>query len=313
MIARTDFFSKPAGLFLALVFLMPSLALADTLFVDCNARQSIGGTLPMLKPGDTILVSGTCVENVAVSGWTGQFDGITLDGQGTATISGQDSSRNTIQLTGVRNVTVKGFRITGGNDGIVSDEGESVSIENNTIEQVGRFGIQQQGGTLAVTNSVIQNNPRDGILVSENAVVRIGLPGGVGGGAGAVARPNIIQGNGGHGVQIQRASRARISANTIRNNGLNGVNVQNLSFAQIGFNVIEGNRQSGIQATQNSGVELGTDTGTGNDLPNSTRVPNGQYGIDCSLGAYADGRLGSLSGTRGPKNFTEGANDSLLP
>ena len=304
MTTRIDFLGKSAGLFLALVFLLPSLAVAASISVNCNAGDTIKGALPKLKPGDKLVVSGTCVENVAVGGASapnGQFDGITLDGQGTATISGPDSSTNTLELWSVRNFTIKGFRITGGRDGIVVNAGQVVGIENNTIEQVGRHGISvQRGTTLAhVKNSVIQNNPGNGIVVNEASYVRIGFGSVVEATEGDTGA-NTIQGNGGEGVRLQRASMARILLNTIRNNGSNGVLVEKLSYAEIASNIIEGNAQDGVRATQNSGVLLGQDTGTGNEnRPNDTGTPNRKCGVEISLGAYVDGRLGSLTGISG--------------
>ena len=310
MIPRTAFIGN-AMFFLALAFLLPSVAMAgDTLFVDCNSGQSIGGTLPMLRPGDTLLVSGTCVENVEVSGQTGQFDAITLDGQGTATISGPDSSQDTLRLVGLREATVKGFRITGGRDGIQTRWVTAVFIMNNTVEQTARNGIQiTRKSYVHMAGNVVQNNPRNGIEV-QDGTVRIGSsldeP--------PQPDPNLIQGNGGHGIVLSRVSVARILGNTIRNNRQNGINIEKLSQADIASNIIEANSQNGIQATQSSGVNLGTDTGTGlENSPNTTGSPNGQYGIDCSVGAYAVGRLGSLNGVRGARNFITGANDSLLP
>ena len=124
----------------------------------------------------------------------------------------------------------------------------------------------------------------------------------------------LIRRNGGHGVHIQRSSMARIYVTTIRDNGQNGVNIVKFSYAELASNTIEGNAQSGVQATQNSGLHLGNATGDANeDRPNSTGAPNGQWGVSASVGAYVTGRLGTLTGVRGPKTFTTGANDSLLP
>ena len=312
---RTDFFVKLTYLLVALVMFLPSWGVAETRFVNCNSGRSIGETLKTLSPGDTLQVNGTCLENVEINNQTGQFDGITLDGQGIATISGPDPSVNTLQLTNVRDVTVKGFRITGGRDGIVISSGQRVAIESSTIEQVGRQGMQVQRGTAMahIINSVIQNNPSHGIVVNENSYLRIGFATGVGSTEGDTG-PNVIQGNGGHGVHIQRGSVARVYLNTISNNSQNGVNVEKMSFAEIASNTIEGNTRNGIRAQHNSGVNLGADTGTGlENLPNSTGTPNGQFGLNVSLGAYADGKLGTLTGRSGATNFTEFPINSLVP
>ena len=111
------------------VLLLPVPGVAgDTWLVDCNAGNTIQGAMTSAKSGDTLLVSGTCRENVQITGWD-----LILDGQGTATISGPDSSAATIELMGVRNLTVKGFRVTAGRDGIVVNAGQMVALENNKI------------------------------------------------------------------------------------------------------------------------------------------------------------------------------------
>ena len=310
MIASTDFFGKSIYLFMAFVLLMPALAMAATTTVDCNAGGSIGGALATLKPGDTLLVSGTCLENVEVDGETGEFDGITLDGQGTATITGPDSSRDNLRLVAVRGVTVRGFRFTGGRDAIHVRWSTMVFILNNTIEQMGRNGIQVTRGAWAhISDNVIQNNPRNGIQVEESTVR-------IGGSLDEPAEPapNLIQGNGVHGILVNRASVARIFGNTIRNNAEDGISLVKMSQADIASNTIEGNTRNGIRAQHNSGVNLGADTGTGlENLPNSTGTPNGQFGLNVSLGAYADGKLGTLTGRSGATNFTEFPINSLVP
>ena len=130
MIFRTDVFPNRARFFSALVFLVPSLALAEdaqspsgarrgefdsSAFVNCDAGDTIGHALTALKSGDTLFVTGTCRENVEISA---EFEVILLEGGGTATISGPDSSRDTLRLVGQRGVLVRGFLITGGRDGI---------------------------------------------------------------------------------------------------------------------------------------------------------------------------------------------------
>lgn len=313
---RADLFARAAWPCAALLFfLMSSSAVAGAQqsrasrfprFVDCDAGNTIGGALTSLEPGDTLYVRGTCVEHVDV-----MLDGIVLDGQGTATISGPDSSRDTLRLVGVRGATVKGFRITGGRDGIHTRWVMGlVFVHNNIIERTGRNGIQLTRNSYAhISGNVIRNNPRNGIEVQDSRT-RIG---------GTLDEPpqpdpNVIEDNGGHGIVVTRGSVARVNGNVIRRSGQNGIYVEKVSQADIGSNVIEDNAQSGIQATHNSGVNLGADTGTGlEQSPNSTGRPNGQWGIDCSVGTYAAGRLGSLTGARGQKSFTAGANDSLRP
>ena len=78
--------------------------------LTCGHERTIGQALETLKPGETLLVSGTCNENLVVGE---AFHDITLDGQGTAAISG-DSSANAVTVTG-NGITIRGFTISGGN------------------------------------------------------------------------------------------------------------------------------------------------------------------------------------------------------
>src|SRR4029453_14267288 len=51
--------------------------------VNCDRGENIAQALARAEPGDTIRVTGTCVERVSI-----KTDRITLDGQGTATLDG---------------------------------------------------------------------------------------------------------------------------------------------------------------------------------------------------------------------------------
>ena len=92
----------------------------------------------------------------------------------------------------------------------------------------------------------------------------------------------------------------------------NGINVIQASQATISDNSINGNGQNGIFVSENSGVNLGSDTGSGIfDAPNTTAVNNGRNGINCRVGGYGNGRIGTLNGNGGPKDFGTSCIDSL--
>jgi parallel beta-helix repeat protein len=115
---------------------------------------------------------------------------------------------------------------------------------------------------------------------------------------------------------VSRSSSARIITNTISNNiGGHGVIVFRVSHADISNNTIDGNGIDGIRVQDNSGVNLGRDTGTNPDeLPNNTTANNTGFGIRCFRGGYADGRLGTLNGASGDKDFNDSTCvDSLIP
>jgi parallel beta-helix repeat protein len=276
--------------------------------VDC-AREQAGAlqrALDRARSGDTIRVSGTCNENVIIPLGT---DLLTLDGGGTATINGPDAALNTLSARGVRGLTIRGFRITGGRAGISIDRGSSASIDGNTIEYVGRFGIIAGGwSTVNIVNNTIQNNPSHGINVTGNAFVFIGFATA----DDTIASPNTIRYNGVHGINVSFSASARIAGNTISDNVRNGVNVDRASHATVSDNTIDANGQNGIFVTENSGLNLGSDTGTGIfDAPNRTTVNNALRGISCRVGGYANGRLGTLNGNGGGKDVGTSCIDSV--
>src|SRR5262245_54874540 len=80
--------------------------------VDCDQTPSgaLQKAIAATHPGDTLVVNGTCNEHVTIP-----VDkiSITLDGGGTATISGSDPAQPTVLVRG-RDVAIQGFTINGG-------------------------------------------------------------------------------------------------------------------------------------------------------------------------------------------------------
>jgi len=291
------------------LWFLQSVGVAGTIKVTCGPKETIGNALKKLKPGDTLLVSGTCNENVEISA---ELSRITLDGQGKATVNGPDAKTNTITVLG-REVTIKGFTIRGGRRGIAVSRGGTAVIDGNTVENVaGDFGVQvSQSSSARIINNTIRNNPGNGINVSASSFAFIGFVTTL----ETTARPNTIQNNGTAGINVGRSSAARIHGNTITDNKTAGVLVNRASQVDIGGNTISGNGGDGILVVGNSIVNLGSDTGSGPfQLPNTSGAPNSGFGIRCSINSSADGRLGTLNGSKGTKDFTEsGCVDSLIP
>jgi nitrous oxidase accessory protein NosD len=276
--------------------------------VDCDHERpgALQRAIDRARPGDTIEVIGTCYENVVIPV---DKDRITLDGGGNATINGPDATMNTLQVRGPRGTTIRGLTITGGRVGIDISRSASALIDGNTIERTGRNGITL--GALAsanIANNTIQDNPGQGILVTGAAFGFIGFASA----DDTVASPNVIRGNGINGISVTLSSSARIAGNVISDNARNGILVERASQANVSDNLIEANGQNGIFVTENSGVNLGSDTGSGLfDAPNRTTVNNGLSGISCRVGAYANGRIGTLNGGGGQKDVGATCIDSL--
>jgi parallel beta-helix repeat protein len=288
-----------------LLWLLTSPGQAATVKLTCSAKDTMGNAVKKLKPGDTLLVSGTCNENLEIPF---EASRITLDGQGKATISGPDSSTPTITIRG-RGITIKGFSITGGREGIQVPGGGEALIDGNTIQGVGRFGIQvNRQSSAVIVNNTVRNNTGNGISIGGSSYVLVGIRTGL----DKTTSPNTIENNGGAGITVGRSSSARIVGNTIRNNKGHGVLITRASQADVSNSNIEGNAGNGIDLSQNSAVSLGVGTGTGIfDLANTTASNNGGVGIRCSKNSSVDGRIGSLNGNGGAKDFDNNCVDSL--
>jgi len=293
-----------------LLFFQPSSGNAQADVTCTGIGTPLQTAIDAANPGDTITVTGPCNENVVIG--PGKI-GLTLEGINPATIDGLLDTSPTIASLG-REITITGFTITGGQDGILVYRGGTATIDGNTIQNTARFGINvAENSNANIINNIIQTNPGGGISVYDNSSARIGvllL-------SDTVARFNTIQGNGGSGIFVARSSTAMIVGNTIKDNAEDGVRVVRSSQADISDNIINGNALNGILVSQNSGVNLGNDSGpTIFDFPNATTVVNGMYGINASLGAYVDGRRYTLRGEKkNPANglsilFTSGSINS---
>jgi parallel beta-helix repeat protein len=290
------------------LWLRPSVgrAQANTHTLTCGPEKTIEQALKTLKPGDTLLVSGTCDENVVLGQ---EVDRITLDGDGTAAINGESSSF-TVTVRG-RGITIRGFTITGGLQGIAVLDGGSAVIDGNTIQGATASGIVVfRNSTANIINNTILHNLSSGIQLQHSSSAQIGFAGPP---SNRVSLPNTIQDNGVSGIQVLRGSSAQIFSNTIQNNGSHGVVVDRNAQAEIGACTITGNAGDGIRGMRNAGVDTGTDaTGATPQFDDDTNTGmNGGFGVRCMIDGFVDGRLGALTGTLGGKSFAENCVDSI--
>jgi len=267
--------------------------------VDGDAGEKIQDKIAVAKPGDTILVSGTCRETVNIPS---EVIRITLDGQGKAMIDAP--AKNDGFFIRGKDITIKGFTISAGRDGIHlsgAAAGASATIEGNVIRKTGRHGIHMDhSGVSRIAGNRIEDVPAFGVDVGEGSVARIGY----------LLRPlgraaNIIRNAGQHGIAVTRGSSARIVGNTIENNGASGVFVSRNSHADIFGNAISGNAGNGITASHNAGVNLGNEDNMFELGPNQTDAAskNAGYGLSGSVGGYVDGPMGSLDGIKGAREL----------
>ena len=304
---------RNVGWVLALPLLAAAPAQAGDKQVDCDKPgQTISKGLHTLMPGETLTVRGTCREFVVLPQ---EMQRIRLDGGGTASIQPPAPTSSAVLIRG-QGITLTGFRITGGFNGVLVRNGASALLAGNSIQGNERDGLVViENASASVTNNAIRDNGRFGILVSESANLRLGILNlAVGelpvGGAG----PNTIENNGSDGVQVLRSSSAVLVQNRIADNGRHGVSVLQNAHALLAGNTLDANSQDGILVGDGSGVNLGTgSTSNPEDQLNHTTSANGGFGIRCFVYSYARGGLGMLNGAAGAKSFTPICFDGMLP
>lgn len=290
-------------------------AAAATLPVDCDAGTTVTAVLARAKPGDELVVSGTCRENVLIPS---TLHGITIRGAEKATIvGGPDPTRAVILVLG-REIVIRNLRLTGGRNGINVLRSGTVRVDGVTIEDSGATRIAGSGlginigqhAFAAVIRTTIRNNWNVGILVHENSSARIGF----------VDAANIIGGNtiadNGIGILVNSTSQARVIGTMIVGNKREGIRVEEISHVGFADNVIEGNGDNGITVTRTAGaiVEISA-LGALILTPNRTRpeAMNLGFGMACSLGGYVSGSLGTLDGVKGKTAITSGCTNAVTP
>lgn len=290
----------------ALFWLLPSAEAQ----VDCDKEPSgaLQRAIDAARPGDTVLVAGTCKENLDISESRNR---ITLDGGGKAIIHGPDLDEVTISVRG-RGIVIRGFTITGGLDGVRVQQGGHAKIDGNAIERTRQFGIiVTERSSAIIINNTVQYNPRIGIVVNAGSFAHIGVDTIVF--SEPVIGPNVVRYNG-QGILMERTASARIATNDVSFNNGYGFRIDSAAQANISSNTINGNAGDGILVSRGSGGNLGQPTGVGIlMLPNSTTIKNQGFGVRCEIGGYTDGRLGSLNGASGVQSDALGCINTLLP
>ena len=272
---------------------------AATLAVDCDAGNTIASVYATVKPGDTVLVNGTCKEQVSVPP---EVTRVTFDGQKKTTIvhpGGQQASPHAFYNRG-KEITIKGFTVTGGQDGIHLSGPASAVIDGNLVTKNSGRGIHIDKGSIArILNTTVEQSGGIGIDITGASYAYIGV---------FIPRvptlgPNTVRNNGGPGINIERTSGAWIVGNAISGNKESGIAVHRNAQADVIANTINGNGGDGITVSYNSGVNF--DSEPRKDGPNKTTTgqSNGGAGIKCTIGGYVDGPLGTLAGAKDAKNL----------
>jgi parallel beta-helix repeat protein len=280
-----------------------SSANAATLNVDCDAGNTIASVYATIKPGDTVLVNGLCKEQVNIPP---EVTRVIFDGQKKTTIQhpgGQQASPHAFYNRG-KEITIKNFTVTGGQDGIHLSGPASAVIDGNLVTKNSGRGIHIDKGSIArILNTTVEQSGGIGIDVTGASYAYIGvfIP------RVPALAPNTIRNNGGPGINIERTSGAWIVGNTISGNKDSGITVHRNAQADVIANTINGNGGDAITVTYNSGVNF--DSEPRKDGPNKTTQNNAGAGIKCAIGGYVDGPLGTLAGAKGVKDIDKSCVD----
>jgi Right handed beta helix region len=246
-----------------------------------GAFPSITAALSTLNPndGNTITVSGTCVENIFFA----NFERLVIQaafGQ-RATIRAADPAGIVLQTFQSTGILFTNLVIQGGSTGILLNQGSNVTIVNCAIQGNSGDGLDMQmASTLVMENSTIQDNQGNGMAVAvgsnatmatqPNERIRVLRNGGDGIDVdGSFFQVNFgtldVENNGGAAI-AQTGGRILIfgdgvgGGNLFQGNG-EGIDVFNAGSAQFfGRNVIQNNGDVGLQILGSSVAIFGSGT-----------------------------------------------------
>jgi len=282
------------------LWLLPAGAAPDTKQRTCGSRpgHTLQHFLDELKPGDTLIVSGTCNENVVIG--EGRRN-LTIVGQGTATINGSGNpNAPAVQIRG-RGITIKGFTIIGGRHGVQLIGGGTGTVDSNKISSATAHGVGVHNNSSArIVDNTIEQNGSNGICVCEHSVADIGFRGDF----ATQGSPNVVRNNGNNGILVADASYAEIESNSVYGNLSTGIAVDNGSSAKIGFqsgvagtfasgNTIESNGNRGILVARSSSARI---------VENIIRNNTGD-GVGVVRAAQADIAANAIDGNTGDGVF----------
>jgi parallel beta helix pectate lyase-like protein len=262
-------------------FIFP-LTLHAQLLVDCSgsnpsAYPSINAALPNTVPGSSIIVTGTCNENVTLQGanwlnigaWWGQ----------TATVNGTISINNStyVYLYGLNMASPTG-------DGVSVSSSRSVYLDTCTSNGNAGVGLRvsNMSDVSVITMGSFDNNANGGINLFGNSFVTLGGWGGL----------IDISNNTGPGVWSSQASFTSLGHTTIANNQLGpqqsaglGMQLYGGSRFQMGAlfgpNILQGNPAGGAAVAEGSEISFWS-AGPANVIQG-----NGPTGVSVTLGSQA--------------------------
>ncbi|MCI0620557.1 MAG: hypothetical protein L0387_02615 [Acidobacteria bacterium] len=234
---------------ICVLLLAAGSAYANDVSLDCDKKKTITAALAGLsKQGPhTITVSGTCNESVVIDG----FDTLTLVGTAGASINDPTpenlEDNDVVDIIQSRNVTVQGFTINGGVEGVACTQFSVCYLRELLVQGQSDNGVIYARSSGFVDNTTIQNTLFAGFQAvnSSNVILGSNLFGTPG---TTTIQNNGTEENGGIGVNANQGSNLTLFGVTIQNHAHgDGAGANFGAFLRIlGANTITGNGGNGI-------------------------------------------------------------------
>jgi hypothetical protein len=238
--------------------------------VNCDKQESIQQTLRLLakinpQGPNTVSVSGSCRENILIQ----SMDRLTLIAKEGASITDRSGgSLAVVDIEDSQKVTLQGFTINGGAQGILCSTASLCYLTGNTIQGPGGFGINVIKGSRAFLESNVIEDWGRGAFIDSGAQV--------------FSSNDVFQSNGGSALVILAAAYFESLNSKFDNNGV-GIDAGGTLTLRGG--TISGNSSDGIRLLSGKAVFLGP-----------TITGNGGVGVHLEDGAFAGFLAASITG-----------------
>ena len=243
---------------------------AASLNINCDKQGSIRRALRLLATTNphgpnTISVSGACRGNFVIQ----SMDRLTLITKKGASIT--DDSNGALAVVDIEDsqrVTLQGFTIIGGAQGIQCSTASLCYLTGNTLQGPGRFGVNVIRGSRAFLESNVMQEWGRGAFINEGSQV--------------FSSNDLFQGNGGSAIAVLAASYFESVNSNFLNNG-DGIEAGG-TVTLVG-GLISGNSGDGVRLLSGNVVFQGP-----------TITGNGGVGVHLEDGAFAGFLAANITG-----------------
>src|SRR5215468_8400469 len=263
--------SQMFALFLLVAIMAASqYAQAANLTVNCDKHESIPKALRLLattnpQGPNTITVTGDCKTNLVIR----SMDGLTLVSKKGASITDDSSgAMAVVDIEDSQRVTLQGFTIIGGAQGIQCSTASLCYLTGNTIQGPGRFGVNVVRGSRAFLDSNVMQEWGRGAFINEGSQV--------------FSSNDVFQDNGGSAIAVLAGSYFESVNSNFLNNG-DGIEAGG-TVTLVG-GLISGNSGDGVRLLSGKVVFQGP-----------TITGNGGVGVHLEDGAFAGFLAANITG-----------------